>query len=352
MHIVVVGGGLVGTCFALEAHDRGARVTIVERTGLHAEASTAGAGILGADAESLTGDHVAHEAIAAREAMFAWLPALEARSGLPARAARRGTLVLPRSESERAQYTRWLAAHPASGAWIDPDALAELQPALARRPLGAVHFEADGALEPARYGSAVAAALRATSVDVRCGLGVAAVIAERGGARGVQLDDGSEVRGDAVVIAAGAWSRPLLERLGIDDPIAPLRGQLLELRPTRDDVRPVIFEGKRYIVPRGDGRFVVGSTMEHVGFDRHVTEEARDELIAFAERVVPGFAGAERAAHWCGFRPYRAGGPRVGATPVPGLFTSFGHGRDGILFSRKSALDLADALAIPRLSGD
>jgi glycine oxidase len=347
MRIVVVGGGLVGTCFALEAHARGAHVTLVERTGLHAEASTAGAGILGADAESLTGDHVAHEAIAAREAMFAWLPTLEALTGLSARAARRGTLVLPRDEAERAQYTHWLARHPGSGAWLEAPALAELQPALAPCPLGAVHFDADGSLEPARYGSAVTAALRATSVDVRCGLGATRVLVEGGAARGVCLEDGTEVRGDVVVIAAGAWSRALLETVGLEDPIAPLRGQLLELRPARDEVRPVVFEGKRYIVPRGDGRYVVGSTMEHVGFDRAVTEAARRDLLAFAERVVPGFAGAEVVAHWCGFRPFRASGPRVGATALPGLFTSFGHGRDGILFSRKSALDLAKALALP-----
>jgi glycine oxidase len=347
MRIVVVGGGLVGTCFALEAEARGAHVTIVERTGLHAEASTAGAGILGADAESLTGDHVAHDAIAAREAMFAWLPALEARTGLSARAARRGTLVLPRDEAERATYTGWLARHPHSGTWIDAAALAELQPALAACPLGAVLFEADGSLEPARYGSAVTAALRGTSVDVRCGVGASGVIAEGGAARGVRLEDGSELRGDVVVIAAGAWSRALLASVGIDDPIAPLRGQLLELRPARDEVRPVVFEGKRYIVPRGDGRYVIGSTMEHVGFDRDVTESARRDLLAFAERVVPAFAGAEVVAHWCGFRPFRPSGPRVGATDVPGLYTSFGHGRDGILFSRKSALDLAKALALP-----
>ena len=134
--------------------------------------------------------------------------------------------------------------------------------------------------------------------------------------------------------------------LGLEDELHPLRGQLLELRPSRGELRPVLFEGKRYIVPRGDGRYVVGSTMERVGFEKRTTDEARDELLAFAARVVPAFEGAEVGAHWCGLRPFRAAGPRVGATPVPGLFTSFGHGRNGILFCRKSALDLAEALAL------
>jgi glycine/D-amino acid oxidase-like deaminating enzyme len=68
--------------------------------------------------------------------------------------------------------------------------------------------------------------------------------------------------------------------------------------------------------------------------------------------VIPSFADAEILAHWCGFRPFRADGPRVGPTPVPGVFTSFGHGRDGILFSRKSAVDLADAIGLPATTGD
>jgi glycine oxidase len=346
MRIVVAGGGLIGTCFALEAHARGADVVLVEATGLHAEASTAGAGILGAEAEAVTGAHGSAEAVAAREAMFAWLPHLEAATGLSARAARRGTLVRCSSEEEAQRYARWCAREAPSGRLLSPAEVRELQPSLAPCPFGALLFEEDGALEPARLGSAVSAALRSTRVEVRCGARVSAVLMDGSRAVGLTLEDGSHVGGDAVVVAAGAWSAELVRPLGLEDELHPLRGQLLELRPSRGELRPVLFEGKRYIVPRGDGRYVVGSTMERVGFDKRTTEEAREELRAFAARVVPAFEGAEVGAHWCGLRPFRAAGPRVGATPVPGLFTSFGHGRNGILFCRKSALDLAASLAL------
>jgi glycine oxidase len=346
MRIVVAGGGLIGTCFALEAHSRGAEVFLVEATGLHSEASTAGAGILGAEAESVTGAHGSAEAVAAREAMFAWLPHLEAATGLTARAARRGTLVRCTSEEEAQRYAAWCAREAPSGRFLAATETRDALPSLGPCPFGAYLFDEDGALEPARLGSAVSAALRSTSVEVRCGHRVAAVATHGERARGVTLDDGSIVEGDVVVVAAGAWSAALLRPLGIEDELHPLRGQLLELRPTQGELRPVLFEGKRYIVPRGDGRYVVGSTMERVGFTKQTTTEAREELLAFVARVVPAFADAEVGAHWCGLRPFRTAGPRVGSTALPGLFTSIGHGRNGILFCRQSALDLATALGL------
>lgn len=346
MRIVVVGGGLIGTCFALEAQARGAEVVLVEATGLHAEASTAGAGILGAEAEAVTGAHPSAEAVAAREAMFAWLPHLEAASGIAVRAARRGTLVRCTSEAEAATFAAWCAREAPSGRALPEAEARELQPSLGPCPFGAYLFERDGSLEPARLGSAVAAALRATRAELRCGAGVVSIAAPNGRASAIVLDDGARVEGDAVVVAAGAWSAALLTPLGLDDELEPVRGQLLELRAASGELRPVLFEGKRYIVPRGDGRYVVGSTMERVGFEKQTTGDARAELLRFVARVVPPFADAELVAHWCGLRPFRAAGPRIGATPVPGLFTSFGHGRNGILFCRKSAIDLAEALGL------
>jgi glycine oxidase len=346
MRIVIVGGGLIGTCFALEALARGAEVVVVDRTGLHAEASTAGAGILGADAEAMTSGHDATDAVAAREALMNWVPELEARTRLAVRCARRGTLVLATSEATRAVYTEWLARHERQGALLTTDEVVQLQPAMAPPEHGAVLFERDGALEPARLGSAVSAALRETPATVECGDAVAGFVQSGGAVRGVRLGSGRAIEGDAVVLAAGAWSSELLASVGLSDDAHPLRGQLLELRPLGAELRPVVFEGKRYIVPRGDGRYVVGSTMERVGFDRATTDTARAELLAFAERVVPSFRGAEVAAHWAGLRPFREAGPRIGSTAVSGLFTSFGHGRNGILFCRKSALDLARALGL------
>jgi glycine oxidase len=346
MRIVIVGGGLVGTCFALEASARGAEVIVVDRTGLHAEASTAGAGILGANAEALTGAHAADEGVAAREALMRWVPELEALTKLSARCARRGTLVSATSDDEFAVYKEWLRAHESQGVALTGTEARELEPSLATPAHGAVLFEDDGSLEPARLGSAVTAAVHSAGIRTCCGVAVAAVLMHSGAVTGVRLDDGTAVDGDAVVIASGAWSAQLLAPLGIADDVLPLRGQLLELRPRSGELRTVLFEDKRYIVPRGDGRYVVGSTMERVGFDRGTTESAYADLMTFASRVVPSFRDAEVLAHWAGLRPFRAGGPRIGATPIAGLFTSFGHGRNGILFCRKSAIDLANAMEL------
>ena len=346
MRIVVVGGGIIGTCFALEARARGVEVLVVETTGLHAEASTAAAGILGAEAEAMTSGHDAAAGVRAREALIHWLPSLEARTGVSVRFARRGTLVLPASANEHAEYTQWLAGHAPSSRSLDAAEVESLQPALARPAHGAFLFDNDGSLEPARLGTAVTSALRIEQIPVYCGDSVSDFVRSGDTVCGVRLESGKTLESDLVVVAAGAWGAKLLQRAGVRDSAKPLRGQLIELRPRGGEVRPVVFEGKRYVVPRGDGRYVVGSTMEDAGFDRSTTPDARAELLAFARRISPIFHEAEEGAHWAGLRPYRDGGPRIGATPIPGLFSSFGHGRNGILHCRQSALQLADAIGI------
>jgi glycine oxidase len=126
--------------------------------------------------------------------------------------------------------------------------------------------------------------------------------------------------------------------------VRPLRGQLvlLEERPPR--LGSIVFLGKSYVVPRGDGRVLCGSTMEDVGHRREVTAAGVANILASALRIAPSLGGAELSRAWCNFRPHAEGGPHAGASPVPGLFLATGHHRNGILLAKVTAEAVADAI--------
>jgi glycine oxidase len=173
------------------------------------------------------------------------------------------------------------------------------------------------------------------------------LVIEGGRCRGVTLDLGREVdelRADATVLAAGSWSSLVP---GVPEGVAavrPARGQmvLLEERPPR--ARTIVFGGNTYVVPRGDGRVLCGSTVEFVGFRREVTAGGVLSILRGAVNAVPSLAEAELRSTWSSFRPHTEGDPLVGASPLPGLVLATGHHRNGILLAKVTGDAVADAI--------
>jgi glycine oxidase len=134
--------------------------------------------------------------------------------------------------------------------------------------------------------------------------------------------------------------------------VRPVRGQivLLDERPPR--VKSIVFGAGGYVVPRGDGRVLCGSTMEYAGFRREVTAGGVHAILSTALACVPSLALAQVAGTWSNFRPHVEGGrPLVGASPMPGLFLATGHHRNGILLSKATADAVADAILSHPLAG-
>ena len=150
----------------------------------------------------------------------------------------------------------------------------------------------------------------------------------------------------AVCITSGSWSGPLLARLGITIPIKPIRGQIALLQTKANLLRRVINEGKRYLVPRADGRVLVGSTEEDAGFLKLTTAAAIDDLLSFARELVPALAGAGLETSWAGLRPATPDGrPYLGH--LPGLdngLVAAGHFRAGLQLSPGTAVVMRQAM--------
>ena len=171
--------------------------------------------------------------------------------------------------------------------------------------------------------------------------------------RGVELRphtawDGIIGPGQCVLIAAGAWSGELLKPFGVELPVSPVRGQIVLFKPERPVLERIVIVGKRYLVPRRDGRVLAGSTEEpEAGFAKANTPEGIESLKQFALGEVPALRSAEVESCWSGLRPGSPDGwPYIAAVPgVEGLFVAAGHFRAGIQQSIGTALLVRELIA-------
>jgi glycine oxidase len=148
------------------------------------------------------------------------------------------------------------------------------------------------------------------------------------------------------LIAAGAWSGALLNHLGLTIPVEPVKGQILLVRAAPDLVRRIVLSDNHYIIPRNDGHILIGSTLEHAGYDKQITERAAGELRDFATSIVPALGTAPTEMQWAGLRPGSPEGiPYIGPVPgAEGVFLCTGHYRNGFVMAPASARLVVDLM--------
>jgi glycine oxidase len=350
MRIVIVGGGVMGCATALELANRGVRdILVLERAVPGAEASSAAAGMLAAQIESRDEQELARF-VRARDAYPGWALALREATGIDIAHRRSGVLSIARTDEELERAGREVEAQRAAGLraeLVDGVRAHTIEPELCENIAGAAYYPDEAQVDPPQLLRALVVAATKAGVVFRAGTTVASLVSEGGRCVGVSLAPKEILRADAVVLAAGSWSS-LVPGVPDDVPrVRPVRGQLvmLEERPPR--AATIVFEGHSYVVPRGDGRVVCGSTMEDVGHRREVTAAGVQSILSAAIAVMPRLGEAELVRSWCNFRPSVAspsGTPLVGKSPLPGLFLATGHHRNGILLAKTTADAVADAI--------
>jgi glycine oxidase len=347
MRIAIIGAGVMGCASALALADRGADVVVLERAVPGAEASSAAAGILGAQVESHAPGPLLRTFVRAREQYAAWASALRDASGIDVGYHVSGVLRVARTADEARQLAREVAWQQKEGLraeFCDARAARRIEPELCEDLQAAAYFPDDAQVDPKALLRALVAAASRAGVIFRAGSTVQHVIAESGRCVGVRLED-AELRADAVVLAAGSWSS-LVPGVPTEVPaVRPARGQmvLLEERPPR--TRTIVFGNTVYAVPRGDGRVLCGSTLEFVGYRREVTAAGVNAILSGALQILPSLGAAELAGTWSNFRPHTEGEkPLTGSSPLPGLFLATGHYRNGILLAKVTADDVARAV--------
>jgi len=266
---------------------------------------------------------------------------LEVESGMKVDLRDQGTILFPSPEHNSR------AALPAS---ILPSPLTELEPALAgsdwgseRRPDRLPLYLKERSVDPRALTAAALHAARLRGVDVSSGEEVTAVNLCNGRVSGVTTTKTS-FPAAKVVNCAGAWSGQIAPHAV---PTRPVKGQMLCLiAPSRDLLRHVIRAPEIYLIPRSDGRILVGTTVEEAGFDKRTDVPTMQRLHRSAIALVPELRNARILADWAGLRPGTPDGlPILGPTPIPGYYIATGHFRDGILLAPITAQIMAEVIA-------
>ena len=322
--VIVIGTGVIGLACATELAERDVKVTLFGRP-LPGEASRAAAGLLAPSVEPLPGAAGAF-ALRARDLYPEWVTMLAERTGIPVAFNRNGILELGPAE----RFTR-------GEAWLTPGQVRELEPALG--PSGGVLHAADGCVDNVALARALDAFVR-SDPRIRMVPGLVKAVEREEGRCTVRDQAGARHEASVVVLAAGAWSAPLLGGEG-SLPVTPVRGQMLAYEAS--PLTRAVYVPGAYLVPRGD-ETLAGSTMERVAYDIRTTSAARDLLHAAASRACPGLAVHAPSRQWSGLRPMSPDGlPIIGPDPeCPSLIHATGHSRNGILLARATALAVTD----------
>ncbi|QRG08365.1 glycine oxidase ThiO [Xanthobacter dioxanivorans] len=355
--VAIVGGGVIGLALAWKLARADCAVDLFEAGATGQGASRAAAGMLAACAEAEPGE----EGLLAlnRESQTLWprfAAELEAESGFPVDLRTEGTLTIALTADDLARLRHLYTFQTSLGLpveWLSATEVRRREPYLSPKLAGGIFTPADHQVDNRKVAAALKVAAQRTGARLHERTPVAKVETAGGRVSGV-VAAGSLHAADVVILAAGAWSRGVPAAPATPLPVRPIKGQMLSLR--MDTVAPilnhVLWAPNAYLVPRRDGRLIIGATTEEKGFDASLTAGGQLALLTNAWRALPTLEELPIAEQWVGFRPgSRDDAPILGPSPeVEGLVYATGHHRNGILLLPVTTAVISDFVLDGRMA--
>lgn len=345
MTTVVIGAGVLGLMSAYELAREGRKVLLLERGAAGREASWAGGGIVSPLYPWRYSPPV--WALARWSAGFyaEFCSGLCRETGVDPEHEITGLYWLDIEDSERA--LAWAREEGCGLYPLSAELVRGRLPQLGAGYRNALYMPGVANVRNPRLLQSLRIALQANPlVELREHAPVEELLVRSGRVSGVRVR-GETLLCDSVVIAAGAWSGQLMQSLGaMELPVEPVKGQMILYKCDPDFLPAMVLAGRRYAIPRRDGHILVGSTLEHVGFDKTPTSDALRSLQKTAEELLPALADAPVVGHWAGLRPGSPEGiPFIGEVPgVDGLWLNCGHYRNGLVMAPASCRLLVDLM--------
>lgn len=341
---LIIGGGVIGMMLARELAQADADVTLLDRQMCAQESSWAGGGIVSPLYPWRYPDAVTELATWSQSSYVHLAQDLLDETGFDPELRQKGMLMV--SVEDQKDALDWAQKYHRPLRKVDADFLYQKEPNLCSGLEEGLWMPEVCSIRNPRLGRSLRESLvlnpRVTLLENQDVKGF-----EREGDKVVGVQTESQtLRADKVIIAAGAWSAELLSMLDKELPVEPVHGQMMLFKARPGLVNRVILKGGRYVIPRNDGRVLVGSTMERIGFTKRTTEEAAKSLHETALDIIPALADFEVEHHWSGLRPGSPEGiPYIGSvTGLENLFINAGQFRNGLVLAPASTRLLADML--------
>ena len=332
--ILIIGGGVIGLAIAVELKLRGAAVTVVSRDVKQA-ASQAAAGMLAAMAEKITSRPMLDLCLKSRWLYPEWIRKLEELTGMETGYLPCGIL------APVYQLPQDTIPSDSNAVWLDKSAIQLYQPGLGEEVVGGWWYPEDGQVDNRCLMRSLLQGAQILGIEIKEGVTVQAIQQKQGKVESLITSVG-ELDADKYVLATGSWSSELLPI-----PVRPVKGQMLSLRmPQKPAPLPRILFGENvYLVPRQDGRLIVGATVEEVAWTPGNTPQGIQNVLNKATKLYPAIADWQIEEFWWGFRPGTPDElPILGQAACENLFYATGHYRNGILLAPATASIMADLI--------
>ena len=355
--IIIIGGGVIGLGIGWQLAKAGvSAVTIYERAEVGRAASWAAAGMLAPLAEAHSEEpELLKFGCQSLDRYPQWTAELEAAAEMSIGYRVEGTLIvgLEPDDTQQLRHIYEAQRHLRLDVnWLNGREARDIESALSPRVTAAIHCASDYQVDNRRMVTALQRAYRAAGGVLHEKSTIERVVIKDGIATGVQAR-GCFQKADSVILSAGCWSAQVT---GIPDaflpPVRPVKGQMLALQMEEGIAINSVVRTVRarypvpvYLVPRADGRLIIGATSEEMGFDTRLTVGGVFELLRGAWKAVPGVYELPILETWTGLRPgSRDNAPILGKTPIENLIYATGHYRNGILLAPITAYEIANLL--------
>jgi glycine oxidase len=333
--VVIAGGGLIGASVAFELAQAGLKVGVFDRGEPGREASWASAGILSPAPESPAMISMVPLAKASMDLYPALVANVEEISGEKVGFRPKGTIDVFFSKDAISDLSTLIALHHGMGLKAEPlrpEDARDLEPSISPELEAAALRPDEASIDNRAFTHAMLSAGKKSGVEIFADAGVTGIVKDGGRCTGLKLGN-ETVSAKWTVIAAGCFSAEI-EGVKEFAPVRPAKGQMVSLRADGLKIERVIWGERVYIVPRNDGRILVGATVEYVGFDKQITAGGIGKILSAAIEIVPDLANARIEETWAGLRPDSPDHlPILGPTDVEGLLIATGHFRSGILLT-------------------